>query len=126
MALQVAAKKNPEKLVSIPEEKLQKAVVGFIAGDRVSEYLIVLIELICIVSMFFQVPICSAGLRTAAFLLQHQISHRDSTVTTSLVTAVARSINHNSTDIKTLAAVVCSWLGRVCPNIDLAALKVKF
>lgn len=72
--------------------------------------------------MLFQVPVCSAGLRAAGYFLYNQLASGE--FDQQLATGVARSINHQSTDVKLLSAVVLDYVAQR-RELNVGQLKVR-
>lgn len=102
VGLQTALKRDAARLVTVAgEERVRKALTAYITSDRPA--------------------ISQAGLRATGFLL---MSH--SPVDKQLLATAVRAINHQSNDVKRLAAVVVHNLSASSshdPN-DVSLLKV--
>lgn len=102
VATQIALKRDAARVLSTAgEERLRKALTAYIASDRAQVSL--------------------AGLRASGFLLMSQ-----SPIDKQLLATAVRAINHQSNDVKRLAAVVVHNLAASSSHDanDVSLLKV--
>ncbi|KAK2193463.1 hypothetical protein NP493_12g03034 [Ridgeia piscesae] len=70
-----------------------------------------------------RVPICLSGLRGVGYLISHQVASGEP-VTPSLVTAVIKTMKHDSNDMKQLGAQVVSYIAQSVPRpLDIAIIR---